>query len=85
MPSRTDYTRHARLVDHMAGTLGIDLDEQMMRGKVTASQIDDAVLSCTGCTQPCACDAWLSAQTETAPEAPGYCRNAALFDALRDT
>ena len=36
-------------------------------------------------TRPCACDAWLAARTETAPEAPGYCRNAALFDALRDT
>lgn len=85
MPSRTDYTRHARLVDHMADRLGIDLDEQMMRGRLRASEIDDAVLSCTGCTQPGACDAWLAARTGTAPDAPAYCRNVALFDALRDT
>ncbi|WP_417740927.1 DUF6455 family protein [Salipiger sp.] len=85
MPGRTDYTRHARLVDRMAGTLGIDLDEQMMRGRVTASQIDDAVLGCTGCTRPCDCESWLAAQEGAAPEAPGYCRNTTLFEALRDT
>ncbi|NIY96262.1 hypothetical protein HC022_08370 [Salipiger sp. HF18] len=85
MPGATDFKRHAMLVDHMATTLGLDLEEQMMRGRLSLSQLEDAVLNCTGCTQPCACEQWLGAQAETAPDAPDYCRNAALFENLRDT
>ena len=85
MASDTDFNRHATLVDHMASTLGVDLEEKIMRGRLTYGQLDDAVLACTGCTQPCACEQWLGAQAETAPDAPDYCRNAALFENLRDT
>ncbi|EIE52825.1 hypothetical protein AL036_15405 [Salipiger aestuarii] len=84
MPDPTQFARHATLVDHMARALGVDLDEQILRGNLSLSQVEDAVLSCTNCTQPCACESWLASQHETAPEAPGYCRNVALFDALRD-
>ncbi|MGR3377675.1 DUF6455 family protein [Salipiger abyssi] len=85
MPGRTDFKRHATLVDHMANTLGLDLEEQMLRGKLTFSQLDDAVLSCTGCTQPCACETWLATRAKTADAPPFYCRNTQLFDELRKT
>lgn len=85
MPGRTDFKRHAQLVDHMANTLGLDLEEQMLRGKLTFSQLDDAILTCTGCTQPCACEAWLASQDQVAPMPPEYCRNVPLFEELRKT
>lgn len=85
MPGRTDFKRHAILVDHMASTLGLDLEEQMMRGKLTFSELDDAVLNCTGCTQPCACEAWLASRKGVAQVPPFYCRNAQLFEELRKT
>lgn len=83
MPNQSQLARHARLVDHMADALGVDLDEQIQRGRLSSAELEDAVLSCTNCTQPCACDAWLGTSTDAAPEAPGYCRNARLFETLR--
>lgn len=82
MSRREEIKKHAQLVDHMANALGLDLEEQMLRGKLTFSQLDDAVLSCTGCTQPCACATWLKTQDTVAPNPPFYCRNADLFHEL---
>lgn len=77
--------RHAALVDRMATARGVDLEESMLRGKLSIPELDDAVLSCTGCTQPCACESWLDDQTAVAAASPSYCRNADLFsDLLRD-
>ncbi|MBU2963737.1 hypothetical protein KO516_23485 [Citreicella sp. C3M06] len=84
MPSPNPLERHAKLVDHMASALGVDLEEQILRGKLNLDAIEDAVLSCTNCTQPGACESWLAARTDVAPEAPHYCRNLTLFEALRD-
>lgn len=77
--------RHANLVDRMAGAQGLDLEEQMLRGKLGMMALEDAVLSCTGCTQPCACEKWLDALGEDVAETtPDYCRNTALFQELKD-
>ena len=72
--------RHATLVDRMATARGLDLEEEMLRGALSIPDLDDAVLRCTGCSAPCACEAWLDQPT---PDAPDYCRNGALFDALK--
>lgn len=77
--------RHATLVDRMAQARGLDLEETMLRGKLSIPELDDAVLRCTGCTQPCACETWLDQQTAPVTATPGYCRNADLFaDLARD-
>ncbi len=78
------YKRHAALVDRMATAQGIDLEEEMMRGRLGFMQIEDAVLSCTGCSAPCACERWLDAQPTPADQPPSYCRNTALFASLRE-
>lgn len=85
MPGSRDFTRHARLVDHMATALGIDLEEQMLRGKLGFTQLEDAVLSCTNCTQPCACETWLASLGGTELDPPFFCRNTELFGELRET
>ncbi|MGX0879264.1 hypothetical protein ACSSV4_003973 [Roseovarius sp. MBR-154] len=82
MQSTTTLKRHADLVDRMANTQGIDLEERMMAGKIRPDDLSDAVLACTGCANPGACEHWL-AEHETATSTPDYCRNADLFGWLK--
>lgn len=80
--SATHLKRHAHLVDEMAQARGLDLQEIALRGELTASDISDLVLRCTGCTQTANCEKWLSEQIGSVSAAPHYCRNAHDFDAL---
>jgi hypothetical protein len=82
MQSQATLKRHAALVDQMAQARGFDLEEEILRGHMTVSELGDAVLSCTGCTQPGACDHWLASQDSVVSASPAYCRNADLFGAL---
>ncbi len=70
--------RHANLVDRMATTQGVDLEATMMTGHLTPGALDDAILACTGCAAPEACEHWLDTH-EDGDTAPNYCRNAGLF------
>lgn len=74
--------RHAALVDRMAGALGLDLEEQALRGRLSIDELTDAVLRCTGCSDPAYCSGWLE-RTAKAVAPPGYCRNRELFAGLR--
>ena len=80
MQSRATLKRHAALVDDMAHARGIDLEEQIMRGKLTVSELEDAVLRCTACTSPETCAHWLGNREDT--ETPAFCRNSGLFRTL---
>lgn len=80
-PSRLKH--HAALVDDMAEVQGLDLEEQMLRGALSFTDLEDAVLRCTGCAAPDRCAHWLAERKGTRAEAPDYCRNHALFDDLR--
>lgn len=82
MQSQTTLKRHAALVDDMARARGIDLEEVMLRGKLTMSELEDAVLRCTSCTSVDACKHWLAKQDGSAPGVLGYCRNSDQFRAL---
>jgi hypothetical protein len=82
--SRFDFKHHADLVDRMSAALGLDLQEEAIAGRVSLDQITDAVLSCTGCSAPGHCAAWLRDQpAASAPQTPGYCRNRRLFARLK--
>jgi len=83
MQSQAKLKHHAALVDQMAEVQGIDLEEHMLRGNLSFMELEDAVFRCTGCTQPEACQSWLNEHAPTASTPPGYCRNSALFDALK--
>jgi hypothetical protein len=74
--------RHAALVDHMATARGVDLEEATMRGDVQIEEISDAVLRCTGCSNPDHCDQWLEQQDGVAEKSPSYCRNTDLIERL---
>lgn len=85
MPSHTTLRRHAALVDRMAGAMGVDLEEAVMRGQLAPDALPDMVLRCTGCANPDGCDAFLdkaAAAPKPAPTTPYFCRNAWVFDDL---
>jgi len=83
MLGRTTLKRHAILVDRMAAQAGIDLQEAAMRGRITIAEIEDAVLRCTGCAQPCACESMLDRMDLPAGQVPDFCRNSEVFSELR--
>lgn len=69
----------------MADVLGVDLMGAIARGGIAGEDWRDAVLRCTCCDDPDACMHWLAEQTNAAPKAaPAMCRNAALFNTLRE-
>ena len=74
--------RHAALVDRMATARGVDLEEAVLRGDMPLDGIADAVLKCTGCTNPGDCESWLDTHEGVQPATPGYCRNSDLFKDL---
>ena len=84
MQNRETLKRHAALVDRMAEARGLDLEEEILRGRMTLSDLDDAVLRCTGCAEPGNCEHWLAGRDRTAPaeDTPDYCRNRDLFAGL---
>lgn len=84
MAQTQTYKRHAALVDRMADTLGVDLEEKALEGLIDIDAIGDAVLRCTGCSGPDGCERWLAAQQGTADAAPAICRNADIFELLKD-
>ncbi|MDP5219283.1 DUF6455 family protein [Ruegeria sp. 2205SS24-7] len=73
--------RHASLVDRMARTVGVDLEESALRGDLAFDEIADAVIACTGCTNPTHCESWL-AEKNSAESTPEYCRNTELLKRL---
>lgn len=75
--------RNAERVVRMAGALGLDPDELMMRGNLSEETLDDMALRCRGCTDPDGCEIWLYSLTQTVDHSPGMCRNADLLYALR--
>lgn len=82
--SQNILKRHAALVDRMATTLGVDLEEATMRGDLPMDALADVVLRCTGCSDPNGCDHWLDDHAQTgAAHAPSFCRNSTLLEGLR--
>lgn len=86
MQNNQTLRSHAALVDRMADAVGVDLEEMIMRGQLQIATLGDAVLGCTGCTNPGACRKVLDAQEAggaAMDAAPDYCRNGDLFDLLK--
>jgi len=73
---------HAALVDQMATTVGVDLEEAVISGAARFDDLADAVLRCTQCSDPEHCKGWL-AQGEARTAPPAYCRNIELFADLK--
>ena len=79
MRSLDTLKRHAALFDDMAAALGVDLEELAITGQLSIPDIEDAVLRCTACAQPDACQG--RKQGQGVP--PRFCRNTDLFKTLK--
>ncbi len=82
MSRRETLRHHAGLVDQMATTLGVDLQEAAIEGAVQFDEISDAVLRCVDCPNPANCQTFL-ARNQTADRTPEYCRNQELLNRIK--
>ncbi len=83
MPDTITIKKHARLVDRMANALGLDLEQEVLEGRLDSDLIPDMVLGCTGCTDPERCESWLASQSETAQHPREGCKNRQVFEILK--
>ena len=82
--------RHAALMNRMADTLGVDLEEALRRGKLSSEHWRDALVSCASCDDPEGCVHWLGAHhapedrraAVVASEAPEFCNNRLMMNRL---
>ncbi|MBT8154933.1 hypothetical protein KMP13_13780 [Epibacterium ulvae] len=86
--------KHVQLFDRMGKAVGLDLEEEATSGHLQFEEIAEAVMRCSRCSAPQACQGWLDQNEargqleETAGSAlkvdrtPKYCRNADLFSYL---
>ena len=83
MFSTTKLDRHAALMNRMADTVGVDLGDALIDGRLSGEGLRSAILRCTACDSPEACAHWLAGKSPgSAGEAPAYCRNRALLAGL---
>ena len=73
---------HAALFDDTASRLGLDLQEAAIRGALKFEAISDAILRCTGCSEPEACARWLKEEGAVVA-VPQFCRNTNLLKRLQ--
>lgn len=77
MTEESPISRHTHLFHQMAEALGVDLEAELLSGRLTLEDLAEDILRCRTCEGASACTVWLetaSAGAEDSP--PGYCRNA---------
>lgn len=68
--------RHNALMHRMAGAIGVDLTETIVRGQLAAPDLRSMMFNCARCAAPGACGQFLDTTVPGTAEAPpGYCRN----------
>jgi len=77
-----DAREHFWLMMRMSKTVGLDLGEALREGRLSDGGYAESITRCRRCDSAESCAAWLD-QTESAANAPAYCRNAAVFDGLK--
>ncbi len=75
--------RHAGLMNRMADTVGANLGDALARGDLSAIELRNAVVRCTGCEGAGDCGQWLDDHGAGAADTPSYCRNHEMLDRLK--
>lgn len=81
----TRFDRHADLVTRMCGTLGVDLDEEALRGTLPPEDLRATVVNCMSCTGAGACAGWLDEHSRGSTVTPSYCRNKERLERLANS
>ena len=75
---------HMNLVMRMGDTVGADIEDALVSGRLSPENLRGAVLRCTSCRDVGACEDWLEERAEMGSDSPpAYCRNHAIFEALK--
>ena len=75
----TRFTRHEMLFSRMADRAGADPDLAMQSGDLEPEDYRSAILSCSICSKPDACERLLDTSGN---DVPSYCRNQDLLKRL---
>ncbi|WP_174214174.1 DUF6455 family protein [Pseudophaeobacter sp. EL27] len=84
MRAQSTLKTHAALFDSMSQSLGLDLQEEAIAGRLQFDEISEAVLRCSKCAHPTQCSARLGQVAAGLAEAPDYCRNRDLLAYLKE-
>lgn len=78
-----DPSMHFWITIGMARTLGLNLSDAMLDGRLSQSTYIDLVARCSACPQAQMCMQWMGQQTSLAAAPPENCPNAAALGALK--
>jgi hypothetical protein len=78
-----NFAAHSKRVQRMAESVGVDLGQAILNGKLRGFPITDIVFRCSRCAEKTTCDAWLDRQVAAVEQTPDFCRNKQLLDGLR--
>lgn len=84
MPAHARLKTHAALFDDMSQSLGLDLQDEAISGRLQFDEISEAVLRCAQCAHPSDCAAKLAGRAQVQAAAPDYCRNRDLLGYLKE-
>ena len=76
--------KHAALFDEMGRSVGLDLQQQALEGRLLLDEISEAVLRCAKCSQPDHCASVMADRDAQMSAPPNYCRNRDLFAYLHE-
>lgn len=75
--------RHTALVNRMAETVGADLGESLLAGRLSGPALRGMVLTCCCCKGAEVCPGWMAEHATGAEAAPAYCLNRDSLAALK--
>jgi len=77
------FAQDSNRVQRMARTLDVDLGQAVLDGRLTWFPYPDMVARCGLCKGAKDCERWMDGHASGATEAPDYCRNRGIFEALK--
>jgi Family of unknown function (DUF6455) len=78
-----NFVLHSERVQKMARTIGVDLSQAVMAGRLRNFPFSDIVFRCSKCPEHRACAIWLDAHETGATDPPAYCRNKVVLKSLQ--
>jgi hypothetical protein len=75
---------HTELFHQMADALGVNIEKEVLSGRLKLDDLGQSIERCKSCSGPGACKVWLEHATPGAEDTPpGYCRNTTFLKIQR--